>query len=262
MKNYSLNKAGALILIGGLSGLIASGNAMLSTSVTALAGRGVNCNATGTSSAGCNVSFSGKTFLENFPYSGSIGGNAFASYNGLFAGTLFSATPTADIGSYATATAASLDTLTVLGGSGTGYIRFLYDGFITSISWLDQTFTFQDDSNPVESYDCCFMANVINHPFFYQTLLYPFTFGVPFTITVSANAFELGTVGDNSGRGSVEVNFVDLNIFDQNQSPDENAYVVSDSGTNYATPEPTSFVLLGTLLGASACLRFRKRSRA
>jgi hypothetical protein len=126
-------------------------------------------------------------------------------------------------------------------------------------SFADQTVTFQDGTFPAETLDCCGI-DVLNHPFLFQTMLYPFTFGVPFTIELSATANLLASPGE-MGRATVNVDFDGLQILDQNHNPDENAYIVSDSGETYSSPEPASFFLSGTLIGAFVCFRFRSKTR-
>jgi hypothetical protein len=192
----------------------------------------------------------------NGPYTGSLSAAANANYGSVSASA--EVTATQSIGFNVHATASFLDTLTLLGGSGNGSIGYVFDGEITNISDFPNGFTFQQDALTPEGLKL--FTNRVNFPFQYHTAFYQFSFGVPFTIQVSANAQTVG-VGDRFGEGSVSVFLDGITVLDQNGSPFTGYTIESESGATYPLPEPSSLLLLGTLTAFLGGMMYRTRNR-
>ena len=222
--------------------VVSFGNAMLSSKAGGFAGS-QSCSNSGTTSASCSLVLAGVTTLPPpLPYTGSAFANANASYGHVF--SKVGVTATEPIGFDMDATASFLDTLTVLGGSGNGYIDYTFTGSLTTVILSASGFTFQQNAFPQETF---FPAVNGTIPVNYETSLYPFTYGVPFTIQVAAIAQAIGP-GDESGNGLADISLDHLSVFNQSLNPIGSFSIASDSGTAYSTkPEPSSIVLLGTL---------------
>jgi hypothetical protein len=168
---------------------------------------------------------------------------ASATYGRVFSSVEFRAS--SDMGFGETATASFLDWITILGGSGTGFISYGLDGWITSITDIrPNQFIFQQGALAPEGVTRG--SQNFSGAISYQTALYPFTFGAPFAISLSAEANTFGT-GDGSGAGLVDISIDQIKVFDSNAHPV--AYSIrAQSGAMYPTPEPASILLMGTFL--------------
>jgi hypothetical protein len=97
-------------------------------------------------------------------------------------------------------------------------------------------------------------------PFHYQTALYQFTFGTPFLLNLSANAFAEGEPGDTHVAGLVDVSLDGIAVLDSTRNP-VNYSITSQSGAIYPTPEPSSLLLLATFVTVIGGV-IRKRLRS
>jgi hypothetical protein len=215
---------------------------------------------TGTSHAGC--SFNG-VILDDFGTPDAVSATllANASYGTVHASVIASTQPgrAIDLLQIGDAMASFTDTLTVLGGSGDGYIHYSLDGRITSAMDVGANgFTFQQNNLTPEGISKG--SQGFDGSFQYQTALYQFTFGTPFTINLTANINMLTAFGGGAQEGLVDATLENIEVFDQSANP-VNASIISQSGTIYPTPDPSSILLLGTAVGVIGGL-IRKRGVA
>ncbi|HEY7333366.1 MAG TPA: PEP-CTERM sorting domain-containing protein [Bryobacteraceae bacterium] len=221
----------------------------------------VACASTGIATANCTASLNG--LAPGGPFTISAGGSATAAYGSLFATVNASVNPTSNgpgLSDFLGQASASFDdTLTVFGGTGLGYISYAFNGSITSITQTPgNQFTVQQGNLPPGGFGIQTFSNGFNQPFNYQTPFYAFTFGVPFTLNVEAQAFTQSAPGDGFGTGSVRVNLSGITVVGPRRQP-VSFTIASKSGAVYATPEPSSLLLTATLAGLVG-LAIRKRT--
>ena len=183
---------------------------------------------------------------------------ASASYGSISA--LAEEFSTQDVGFAEYAFASFTDTLTVLGGSGDGYISYDFDGAFSTISDFTQGgLSFQQNSFPGENFTVIEQGR-LNGSYQYETALYPFVFGVPFTVQVSVGANTVG-IDDGGGIGMFTASLDGITVLDQNHDPFTGYTITSQSGATYPLPEPSSIALLGTLTALLGGLSYKKSRR-
>jgi hypothetical protein len=263
-----------------LSVLVLPGScfANLTTSVSAYdAFLPIICSASGTSNASCSSSVTGIWtgpgwgIYIGYPFGATGTASAKAAYGSLFASVAVSDSPI-HIDPSGIAFASFDDTLTVQGGSGTGYISYLVDGSVkcATDSGFGCGFTVQQNGFPPAGENAawgCFPFAEYCHstpvPFEYQTPFYPFNFGAPFTLSVEALIQLIGNVGEGSAYGTIGFTLDRIIVLDQNNQPLPFS-ITSQSGTFYpgSVPEPSSLLLAFTLVVLNGgLLRVRWKSR-
>jgi hypothetical protein len=230
----------------------------------------------------CNLSVTsntlgGLTFTD--PFTAILKGYTEATYGSLFATVEASLSPgfesTVSQQEYLaflrdSASTAFGDTLTVFGGSGTGYISYVLDNAITCSTALGVGgcgFTIQQDAMPSQGEGCGHGAWTVNCGFTqFQTGFYSFTFGIPFTLSVIASISAEGEPGDTGAGGTVNVNLANIVVLNSNRQPIPFT-ISAQSGTVYPgqspVPEPSSLALAATLVVLTGgMLRKRRKPRA
>lgn len=154
---------------------------------------------------------------------------------------------------WVTAEASFTDSITITGGTGTGYFGsdFTVDGTLLNgggfptagISWSNSGGNITISSSGTHTYQ--------------GTQMITFTFGVPFTFT--ADLISLVTWGNAGGYGEGLADFgntakiTNVTVLDSNFNPVTNFTATGSTGVNYlAVPEPTSgcVILVGGMMGA------------
>ena len=252
---HKLSSSGGRLLAGvtALLSLPIVASANLSTSVFAtaalLGSQSVACADVGTSAAACSQTFNG--FIGGEFHTLSASGSADAAYGSLSVDLRTLVHPARLDGIAASfmtgsATASFSDVLTILGGSGTGFINYFFDGSITSVTELPHNgFTIQQGSFAPTGFTYTGSQTVTDMPFTFQTGFYPITFGTPFTLDVAALANITASPGDGLAFGGVDVNLEQIVVLDQSGQPIPFS-IADESGTIYpgaVVPEPSSLLL-------------------
>ena len=232
--------------------LVVCASSLNATLMTSVSGNtpGGGCLSAGTTTASCQVSG-----IDVHPYWGPMpylaDGSAKASYGSLFA----SVAVRVGLGySDAIATAGFIDKLTILGGSGAGFIQYMFIDTVSSCNTCARsTASFQQGSAVAEDFDPASAS--------YLSQLYSFTFGIPFQVSATLST-DIHALDWEYGDNTVSVDLSQLKIYDSNMNPIA-ASVLAESGTLYPTPEASSIVLFSfALIAVAGIVRFKRSRRS
>lgn len=151
------------------------------------------------------------------------------------------------------ADASFVDELTISGGSGTGYVQYSMVGYAIREMNFAPYFRVTQDSFLIGVEDLLVTGN-----FNYTTLQYPFTWGQPFTLSVTASLND--DLPGESGSGLLTVDHYGVSVFDSAGHPVTDYTLTSLSGSSYPIiPEPSTLALLG--IGLGGLIGYRRKAR-
>jgi hypothetical protein len=146
-----------------------------------------------------------------------------------------------------------IDTLTVSGLNGSGYISYLIKGSYDFASdGLGASISISQAGHSLAGFD--YGEAIGKGDFVFSTSPTPFMFGQAFPFSMVVDA---GTYGsdDNSGSGDINAGIFGITVYDSAAQPVTDYTISSASGRFSPVPEPAAWFLLTNVLVVLAALR-------
>ena len=222
---------------------------------------GLNCSAAGTSVADCTQDVTFFDPQRQVALNDHLIATSTAGFGQLFTTLRSSQWSTGFYFPRMLGTASFFDEFLVSGGTGTGYIQYLFAGTLNQNAEVPEArLTLSHNGTTLTAFESV-AQSVFNQPFTYTSPLLPFDWGQVIQFSAALSQQLLSSPGDFES-GSMSASLIGINVFGGGGQLPIGAFSFNAaSGASYplATPEPASALLLATAAGALAARRYRRR---